>query len=240
LEESGLDDNTLVVFMSDNGGIDTKVVHKGKYSDNAPLLGGKACLTEGGIRVPLVFRWKNKIQGGQWSDVPVDCSDILPTLVDFAGYDAGKVVADNELDGRTMASLVHDVKNENKGYTKDIRYWHYPFNVIYNSPFDKLPLQPRSAIREGDYKLIFDWHGRLHLFDIQNDPYEQNNLAKELPEKTNDLFAKLMSWLEKDVNKAYWPYLDQAYNPEKEERSVAFVNLIEAYQNGASIAEIAN
>lgn len=240
LEETGLEENTLVVFMSDNGGIATQIAHKGVYSDNSPLVGGKANLTEGGIRVPLIFKWKNKIQGGQWSDVPVDCSDILPTLAALAGYDSKELVAKNDLDGRSMASLLTDVENKEKGYTKDTRYWHYPFNVIYRSPFDNLPLEPHSAIREGDYKLIFDWYGRLYLFDIQNDPYEKNNLAKQLPDKTNDLFDKLMQWTQNNVKPTYLPYLNKDYDAQKEERNVPFVNLVAAWEKGGNVAVLAN
>ncbi|NND16627.1 MAG: sulfatase [Eudoraea sp.] len=240
LEETGLEDNTLVVFMSDNGGIDTKVVHRGTYTDNSPLLGGKACLTEGGIRVPLIFRWKNKIDGGQWCDVPVDCSDMLPTFADIAGYNAKEVIEKNDLDGRSIAPLLSDVNNKEEGYTKDTRYWHYPFNVIYNSPFDLLPLEPHSAIREGDHKLIFDWYGRLYLFDIQKDPYEKNNLAKQMPDRTNDLFDKLMRWTKDSVKETYRPYLNKEYAAEKEERSVPFVNLIETWNEGENVAETAN
>jgi len=240
LEETGLEDNTLVVFMSDNGGIDTKVVHQGTYTDNSPLLGGKACVTEGGIRVPLIFRWKDKITGGQWSDIPVDCSDILPTFADIAGYNTNELIQQNDLDGRSFASLLSDVSNKEKGYTKNTRYWHYPFNVIYNSPFDMLPLQPHSAIREGDYKLIFDWHGRLFLFDIEKDPYEKNNLAKQMPELTNDLFDKLMKWTKDKVKETYKPYLNKDYQSEIEERDVPFVNLPEAWNKGENIAEMAH
>jgi arylsulfatase A-like enzyme len=240
LEETGLDDNTLVVFMSDNGGIDSKIVPKGIYTDNSPLLGGKATLTEGGIRVPLIFRWKNKIEGGLWSDVPVDCSDILPTLADIAGYNTKELIDKNDLDGRSIASLLTDVTNKENGYAKNTHFWYYPFNVIYNSPFDMLPLEPHSAIREGDYKLIFDWFGRLYLFDIQNDPYEKNNLAKQMPDRTNDLFDKLMKWTKDNVNETYKPFLNKEYDAQKEERNVPFVNLIEAYKNGDDIAVMAN
>jgi arylsulfatase A-like enzyme len=239
LEETGLEDNTLVVFMSDNGGIDTKVVHKGTYTDNSPLLGGKACVTEGGIRVPLIFRWKNNLEGGQWCDVPVDCSDILPTFAEIAGYNTTEIIKKNDLDGRSIAPLLSDVSNSEKGYSKNTHYWHYPFNVIYNSPFDMLPLQPHSAIREGDYKLIFDWYGRLFLFNIQKDPYEKSNLAKQMPDKTNDLFDKLMQWTTDNVKETYRPYLNKEYEAEKEERDVPFVNLVEAWNKGEDIAKIA-
>lgn len=240
LEETGLEDNTLVVFMSDNGGIATKVANKGTYTDNSPLLGGKGCVTEGGIRVPLIFRWKNNLEGGQWSDVPVDCSDILPTFADIAGYNTKEIIEQNDLDGRSFAPLLSDVTNRKEGYTKNTRYWHYPFNVIYNSPFDWLPLQPHSVIREGDYKLIFDWHGRLFLFDIEKDPYEKNNLAKQMPELTNDLFDKLMQWTKDNVKDTYKPYINKDYEADKEERDVPFVNLVKAWKKGENVIEMAH
>ena len=75
--------------------------------------------------------------------------------------------------------------------------FHYPFNVIYNNPVDGY-LTPHSAVRSGDMKLIFDWHGRLYLFDMKKDPYERKNLAAELPEMTNKLFMELLVWLEQE------------------------------------------
>src|SRR5680860_1291898 len=96
--------------------------------------------------------------------------------------------------------LLADVDNTNKSYTKKTHYWHYPFNVIYNSPYDGYALTPNSAIREGDYKLIFDWYGRLHLYNIEKDPYEKDNLFKKMPDLTNELFKKLVIWLEANVD----------------------------------------
>src|SRR3546814_1656271 len=77
---------------------------------------------------------------------------MMPTLVEIAGYDEEELIERNDLDGRSITSLFNDVKNKKNEYSKQIRYWHYPFNVIYNSPFDGLPLTPRSAIMEGDYR----------------------------------------------------------------------------------------
>nr|WP_319503728.1 sulfatase-like hydrolase/transferase [uncultured Draconibacterium sp.] len=140
LQETGLEENTLVVFMSDNGGIDSKITPQGHVTDNFPLMGGKACLTEGGVRVPLVFRWKGKLTGNKWSTVPVDCADIFPTLVEVAGYEPKFYYNDKNIDGRSILGLLYDVKNEKRTYMRDTRYWHYPFNVIYNNPYDGLPL----------------------------------------------------------------------------------------------------
>lgn len=241
LESSGLDENTLVVFMSDNGGIDRKITPKGHVTDNYPLMGGKACVTEGGTRVPLVFRWKGKLAGGQWCNVPVDCNDIFPTLVEVAGYDVKPHYEQEEpIDGQSLLGLVQDVENTKETYTRNTHFWHYPFNVVYYNPYDGLELTPHSALREGDYKLIFDWHGRLKLFNIADDISEKNNLAKEMPELTNEMFSKLMTWLEKDVKKTYWPKVNPKYNPAKDVHDVTFVNLVEIYNNGGDVAKAAN
>ncbi len=241
LEETGLDKNTLVVFMSDNGGIDSKITPNGMVTDNSPLMGGKACLTEGGVRVPLIFRWKGKLDQGRWCNVAVDCNDIFPTLVDVAGYDAKSYYKkENGIDGRSLLGLLNDVKNTKKTYKRDTHFWHYPFNVIYNNPYDGLSLTPHSAIRKGDYKLIFDWYGRLKLFNIKEDISEKNNLAKQMPELTNKLFDELMVWLNKNVKKTYWPTLNPDYNAANESHDVPFVNLVEIYNNGGDVALKAN
>ena len=174
LKETGLEENTLVVFMSDNGGIDASITPDGKGTNNSPFLGGKACLTEGGIRVPLIFRWKGKIKNN-WVNVPVDCTDIFPTIAEVAGYDSKAIEKEHQLDGQSFFGLFSDVNNQKKSYTKNTHYWHYPFNVIYKSPYESLALTPHSAIREGDYKLIFDWYGRFHLYNIKKDPLEKND-----------------------------------------------------------------
>lgn len=229
LKETGLEENTLVVFMSDNGGIDSKITPRGDGTDNSPFLGGKACLTEGGIRVPLILRWKGKILEGQWIDTPVDCTDIYPTLIDAAGYDAQTLIKKNNLDGQSVLPLLSDSPDAQKQYTKRVRYWHYPFNVIYNSPYEPYALTPHSAIREKDYKLIFDWYGRLYLYNIEEDPFEKHNLSSQMPEKTEALFQKLMNWLAENVERRYWPKVNPEYNPSKEVRKTEFKNLFSKY-----------
>jgi arylsulfatase A-like enzyme len=226
LENTGIEDNTLVIFMSDNGGIDSKITPQGDGTDNAPFLGGKATLTEGGIRVPLIFRWKNTLKSGQWVDVPVDCSDIYPTILAAAGLDTKAIINAQDLDGQNLMTLLKDPKNIQKSYTKTEHYWHYPFNVIYNSPYDGYPLTPHSAIRDGDYKLIFDWYGRLYLYDIEKDPFEKTNLANSMPDLKDKLFGKLKNWLGNNVEKRYWPTLNENYNPQQEVRETPFVNLM--------------
>ena len=241
LEETGLEENTLVIFISDNGGWDSRVTRDGSITDNSPLRGGKACLSEGGIRVPLIFRWKGKLDGGQWCDVPVDCTDLFATVVQAAGYDLQPYLDEVKIDGRSLLPLLEDLDNSEGAYDHNTRYWHYPFNVSVYSPFDGQFLTPRSGIMEDQYKLIFDWHGRLKLFDLEKDLKEEHNLASEMPEKTMDLYKKLMDWMEQNVAQQYWPVLNPEYNPEKEVRKDApFVDLYKAYKEGMNIVVLAN
>lgn len=226
LKETGIEENTLVVFMSDNGGIDAEITPNDNGTENYPFLGGKACLTEGGIRVPLIFRWKGKLAQGKWVDTPVDCTDIFPSLLDIAGYDAQAISKKNDLDGESLVGLLNDVKNEKGSYLKETHYWHYPFNVIYNSPYDGHALTPHSAMRKGDYKLIFDWYGRLHLYNIAQDPFEKNDLYPTNMQQGDQLFKELITWLENNVDKRYWPTLNPNYNPANEVRKVPFKDLI--------------
>ncbi len=242
LEETGLEDNTLVIFFSDNGGWDHRYSRDGDMATScAPLRGGKACLSEGGIRVPLIFRWKGKVKSGEWCDVPVDCTDLYPTILQAAGYDVSRYYEEVDIDGRSLLSLFEDPENSRGKYDHDTRYWHYPFNVSVLSPFDRQFLTPRSAIMEGSYKLILDWHGRLKLFDLQKDLDESFNLASELPEKTLELYTKLITWLEEEVDRQYWPVLNPDYDSQQEVRSEApFVNLYEEYKKGKNVVHLAN
>ncbi|MEQ8556002.1 MAG: sulfatase [Cyclobacteriaceae bacterium] len=229
LEETGLDENTLIIFMSDNGGIDQDVAHNGIGTKNTPFVGGKACLTEGGIRVPLVFRWKGKIKPDSWSDIPVDCTDLFPTILDFAGHDLTKYYEGVQIDGQSIMGLVEDPTNVKNTYSKNTHFWHYPFNVIYRSPFDGLPLTPHSAIRKNQFKLIFDWYGRLFLYDIQKDPFEKENLVDEHPEMADALMNELVIWLQENVEDRYFPKRNPDYNPDEESREEVFMNLLEQY-----------
>ena len=225
LKETGLEENTLVIFMSDNGGIDAEITPDGNGTENYPFLGGKACLTEGGIRVPLIFRWKGKLDSGKWVDIPVDCTDIFPSILEVAGYNSKSIVKKNKLDGESVMGLLTDLQNTKKTYTKDTHFWHYPFNVIYKNPYDGYALTPHSAIRKGDYKLIFDWYGRLYLYNIERDPYEKNNLYSSEKEIGDKLFTELTLWLKNNVDKRYWPKLNPDYDAEKEVRNTPFKDL---------------
>jgi len=232
LKETGLEENTLIIFMSDNGALDSRTTNNLITSHNYPLKGGKQCLFEGGIRVPLIFRWKGKINPGKWSNVPVDCIDIFPTFLELAQIDIHRHYPDLKIDGQSIVPLWNDLSNSEKKYKRDTFIWHYPFNVIVNNPDDNLPLTPHSAIRVNNYKLIVDWHGRLKLFDIDTDISEENNLAGSMPEKTRELFTGLCQWLDDNVEDRYMAHPNPNYNPEDEIRNEPFINIYDAYKKG--------
>ncbi|TWU51789.1 sulfatase [Rubripirellula reticaptiva] len=226
LEETGLDENTLIVFLSDNGGV--------MYTDplatnNAPFKGGKGTHFEGGIRVPLVIRWKGHVNGDRWSNVPIDCNDVFPTVLELAGYDASQYTKPGGIDGRSIAPLLEDPSNTNGDYPRHTFFQHYPLNVIVKSPEDGFPSAPSSAIRSGDWKLIFDWSGAIRLYNIVDDPFEKNDLSAALPDKARELFIELNDWIDENVDVKYTPALNPAYDPRKESRKRPFVDLRRQY-----------
>ncbi len=218
LRATGLDQNTLVVFMSDNGGI--LETSRGKITSNAPLKGGKAMLYEGGTRVPLIVWAPGRVPADAWSHVAVHCNDLFPTLSELGG-----TTVEHEIDGQSLVPLFEDPSNKENRYDCDTFYWHYPFNVGLKHVDDDLPLTPHSSIVNGDWKLIFDWHGRLELYNICEDISEQNNLASAQPELADALFQQLKSWLKDNVQSHYFPALNPDYSAELESRSNAFENL---------------
>jgi len=90
---------------------------------------------------------------------------------------------------------------------------------------DGFPSAPSSAIREGDFKLIFDWSGALRLCNIADSPFEKKGLSDELPEKTLAMFRKLNDWIDANVDVRYTPALNPSYDPSKEASSRPIVDL---------------
>ena len=213
LQETGLDQNTIVVFSSDNGGVEYT---SPPATDNFPFKGGKACLHEGGVRVPLVVYQSGKYDQGVWCDTPVNCIDFLPTFADLTGNSTPDGV-----DGQSLVTLLQqpDVETQPRTF-----YWHYPFNVKVKHPDNGFPLTPHSAIRVGDHKLIWDWHGKIELFNMPADPYEHNDLAKSQPDHAERLLVQLQDWLRKNVKAHYFPRLNPAYDADLDQRG-PMVNL---------------
>ncbi len=164
LKAHGLDENTIVVFSSDNGA----AAYLGLEDLNAPYRGWKVTHFEGGIRVPLFVRWPAKIPAGTRIDTPVAHIDVMPTLAAAAGAPLPEGV---EIDGRNM--LVELLDGRKIRGPKDPIFWQ---SGDYR------------VVRQGDWKLqVSARQDRMWLYDLANDPTEQVNLAERRPEKLTEL-----------------------------------------------------
>jgi arylsulfatase A-like enzyme len=186
LKESGLDKTTVVIFMSDNGGLSTS---EGHPTSNLPLRAGKGWLYEGGIREPMLIKWPGASNPGTICDEPVISTDFYPTILDLAGL---KLKPELHPDGTSLVPLLKN-KNLPTGVRDRALYWFYPH-------YGNQGGQPGSAIRKGKYKLIeFFADGTQELYDLSADIGEQNNLAAKLPKLRKDLSDQLHQW-QKQIN----------------------------------------
>jgi arylsulfatase A-like enzyme len=182
LEESGLADNTVVFFMSDNGGLSTS---EGHPTSNLPLRAGKGWLYEGGIREPMLVRAPGHTKPASLCDTPVTSTDFYPTMLELAGLPAKPK---QHVDGESMVPLLKG----GDALKRDAIYWHYPH-------YGNQGGTPGAAIREGDWKLIEYFEDKpVELFNLAKDMGETRNLAGEQPERVAQLRGKLDAW-QKDV-----------------------------------------
>lgn len=192
LDELRLADDTVVVFASDNGGVGGYAragLERGKddVTDNAPLRNGKGSLYEGGTRVPLIVRWPGRTPAGAACDTPTVHVDILPTFAAIAG---AALPPGQTLDGESLLPLVRDPRAR---LSRDAFFQHFP-GYLGAGP-GQWRTTPVSLIHAGDWKLMeFLEDGRLELYNLRDDIGESRNLAKELPEKTRELHARLVAW----------------------------------------------
>jgi arylsulfatase A-like enzyme len=178
LDEVGLTDNTVVFFMSDNGGLSTS---EGHPTSNKPLRAGKGWLYEGGIREPMIIRWPGVTPSGATCDTPVISTDFYPTMLDIAGLPLREK---QHCDGVSITPLL-----KGKALPEDrALYWHYPH-------YGNQGGSPGAAIREGAWKLIeFFEDDHIALYHLERDIGETRDLAAEYPEKAAELRAKLDAW----------------------------------------------
>jgi len=178
LQALGLDDNTVVCFTSDNGGLSTS---EGSPTSNLPLRGGKGWTYEGGIRVPYLIRWPGVTKPASVCTAPVVSMDFFPTLLEICGLAPRPA---QHQDGRSLVSLLKGGKH----IDRDALYWHYPH-------YSNQGGIPSGAIRSGDWKLIERFEdGRVHLYNLASDLSEQKDLAGEQPERADAMRKKLHAW----------------------------------------------
>ncbi|PWE01382.1 sulfatase [Marinilabilia rubra] len=186
LEALQLENNTMVVFLSDNGGIRA-------ISNQAPLRGGKGSYYEGGIRVPMIVKWPSNVYQGV-TEEPVVNLDFFPTFQSVLNVDLNK----ETLDGVDLTPLF-----EGKELKKRPFFWHFPIYLqAYNPSEDqgRDPLfrtRPGSVVRYGNWKLhqYFE-DGGLELYNLLQDPGETKNLVQQKPDKTRELKQLLEKWRE--------------------------------------------
>ena len=195
LDKNGLTEKTIVVFMSDNGGLATA---EGWPTSNLPLRAGKGWPYEGGVREPMIVVAPGVTKPGSTCDSPVISTDYYPTLLQLAGL---PLQPEQHLDGVSFVPLL---KGEAMQRGKPL-FWHYPHYANQGGA-------PNGAIREGDWKLI-EWYedGALELYNLPQDIGERNNLAAQHPDKVKALHEKLIAW-RKEVN-AVMPTPNPESNP---------------------------
>ena len=179
LKNAGLEENTIVVFTSDNGGVASGDAFS---TSNLPLRGGKGYQWEGGIREPYFIKVPWLKNGGTQSDFPVIGTDFYPTLLDLANVD---LLPEQHIDGISLKPILEgkEMKVERP------LFWHYPH-------YGNQGGNPSSIIREGDWKLIHYWEdGSEELYNLAIDGSEQSNVIVENPEIAENLGKKLMDWL---------------------------------------------
>ncbi len=181
IKQHQLDENTIVVFTSDNGGVD--FAQRGIVpTSNAPLRSGKGSLYEGGLRVPLLIRWPGK-PSGETNELCTS-EDFFPTFRAILGKDQTSKSASEELDGVSLLPIINepDTTLPNRNL-----YWHFPHYYPR--------MTPGSAIRSNDWKLVHYYEDdRRELYNMSADPGENSNLASHNPAKAEELFQQLTQW----------------------------------------------
>lgn len=203
LDALGLQDDTIVVFYADNGGMSAanfgrpnRIVRVDQLdrafsTSNLPLRGAKGWLYEGGVRVPGIVKWPGKSKPGITCDQPIMSTDLYPTLLEMAGLPP---LADQTRDGVSFAAAL-----KGEAFQRGAVYWHFPHYSNHGMQ------SPGGAIVDGDYKLLeYFENGSVQLFNLKTDIGEQHDLALAQPEKAKQLLAKLQQW-RRDVGARMMP-----------------------------------
>lgn len=190
LEALQLEEKTMVIFTSDNGGMPSR-------TSNYPLRAGKGTFYEGGIRTPFAVRWPAVIGPGTESDIAINGIDMLPTFADMASV---PLPQSQPVDG---ISILPILKGEEDQFDTDrALFFHFPLYLggstlpAYKGPANFWRAVPSTVIMKGDYKLIrYYEYDRYELFNLREDISEKNDLSGEMPELANNLLRELDEWI---------------------------------------------
>ncbi len=195
LKANGLDNNTIIVFTSDNGGVASGDAYS---TSNLPYRGGKGYQWEGGLRVPYFIKvpWLKETSNMKIA-FPVTGADFYPTLLDLINI---KRPSGQEMDGISLKPLFHGGQLEDRPI-----FWHYPH-------YGNQGGEPSSILRYGPWKLIHYWEDeRVELYNLGNDPYENYEVSLQNPLVSDSLSMQLKHWLTKvDANYAA---VDTTFDP---------------------------
>jgi arylsulfatase A-like enzyme len=181
LDSLDLAARTVVVFVSDNGGLSTLRRRRGIPTANLPLRAGKGWLYEGGLRVPLIVKWPGGVEGGHVVDQPAITMDLYPTLLEIAGL---PLRPDQHRDGLSLVPLLLRTGAPDR----EQLFFHFPH---YHGSGN----MPSGAARVGDYKLL-EWFedGKIELYDLSADIGESRDLTSQMPELAGGLHEILEEW----------------------------------------------
>lgn len=213
LEETGLDDNTVVIFTSDNGGVSSGDAFS---TSLLPFRGGKGRQWEGGIREPYYIRVPGMTAAGSVTEVPAIGMDFYPTILELAGLPP---MPEQHVDGVSLVPVL-------QGGTiveRDL-FWHYPH-------YGNQGGEPSSIIRSQDWKLIF-YHEdqRIELYNLAQDVGEQNDVSEQFADKAAELKSRLDAWLAETG--AVMPQVDPRFVQQKYDKKIkgaktGFLNKLE-------------
>jgi len=197
LEEAGIDENTYVIFTSDNG----PWWIKGEHGGNAfPLRGAKTSAWEGGLRVPCIIRAPGKIQAGTSSDLVTATIDLLPTIARIAG---AELPSDRVIDGLDISGILHgDSKSLERPYfyyqhqdLRAVRMGKWKLHLPHKAYSVSIALNKWPIHIAPDDRILFD---NYVLYDLESDIGETTDVSDEYPEIVAKL-SKLLDWAKKDI-----------------------------------------
>jgi arylsulfatase A-like enzyme len=191
LEMNNMDKNTIILFMSDNGGFssDTHWRDAPLHTQNAPLNSGKGSAYEGGIREPMIVKWPGEVKQATKCNDYLIIEDFYPTILEMAGIK--KIKAVQPIDGKSFVPMLTETGNTSKNRNL---YWNIPNLWGNNGP----GIGPTCTVRSGDWKLVYYYEsGKKELFNITNDIGEKTNLTEQNPKLVKKLSKKLGSYLRK-------------------------------------------
>lgn len=184
LEAKNVDGNTVVIFMTDNGGLSLTPPRGGQaHTHNLPLRAGKGSVYEGGIRVPMIVKWPGVVKAGEVAHQYVIVEDFFPSILEMAEVRNYRTL--QTVDGKSFLPILRNAK-----YQDDDRslIWHMPNKWQPDGP----GINYKSAIRRGQWKLVYHMRdGKVELFDLKNDIGETTDVSRKYPDRAKELSSAL-------------------------------------------------